>query len=267
MIAAPTTLATALVFWLGFELVDARSGYFELGVGTLGLSTTDYLVRGAEAGIVPLFVLFAAVLVGVGVHAAVTGAMARAAWPWLRPVALVALAIGAVAFVVGFVGLFTPLPAPLDWYLLRPTLLVVGPLVAVEGLRLLHAATAARASRTAAVAVCGIVVLGTFWAVSIYADALGRGRAIDLGNNVVNRLPAVRVYSERSLGIDPDVAVGERLPDAAARYSYRYAGLRLLVRSDGKYFLIPERWTRASGRVIVLRDTADIRVEFSRRAS
>jgi hypothetical protein len=267
MIAAPTTLATALAYWLGFELMDARSAYFDLGVGTLGLSTTDYLIRGAEAGVVPLFVLFTAMLMGAGVHGLVSVAVARIADATrLRRVAVGVLSVGTIAFAIGFVGLFTPLPAPFDWYELRPVLLIAGPLTAFEGTRLLCAATGARPYRTAVVAIGGIVVLGCFWGVSIYADALGRGRALALGENVDRLLPAVRVYSERSLGIDPDVAVRERLPDADARYAYRYSGLRLLVRSDGKYYLIPDGWTRASGRVVVLLDAADIRVEFSRRA-
>ena len=46
------------------------------------------------------------------------------------------------------------------------------------------------------------------------------------------------------------------------RYPYRYSGLRLLVMSGGKYFLVPDGWTRASGAVLVIPDTPDIRVEF-----
>jgi hypothetical protein len=78
LIAAPATLVSALVYWLGFELVDARSAYFGIGTGVLGYSTTDYLVRGAEAGVVPLFVLFTAALVVIFLHAGVTVLRARA---------------------------------------------------------------------------------------------------------------------------------------------------------------------------------------------
>jgi hypothetical protein len=263
LIIAPTTLVTALVYWLGFELVDARSEYFGLGTGTLGFSTTDYLLRGAEAGIVPLFVLFTAILVAAVLHAAVTAVAARAGQaPWVRRAAWIMLAAGTAVFVTGLVGLFMPLPAPLDWYLLRPALLAAGPLVAIEAVRLLRAGTGGRPSRAAAVAVVGLVALGVFWAMSIYADALGRGRAIDLADQL-RALPAVRVYSERPLGVDPTIAAGGQLPNVDERYRYRYTRLRLLVRSSGKYFLVPDGWTRATGTVLVLPDTADIRVEFS----
>jgi hypothetical protein len=263
LVAAPTTFASAVLYWFGFELVDARSAYFGLGTGTLDFSTTDYFIRGVEAGIVPVFVLFTAVLAAAGVHTTVSVVATRwAAAPWVAVVAWIAVVCGVAMFVAGMVGLFTPLPYPLDWYLLRPVLLAVGPLAAIEGVRLVGRGAGSGASRTALFAIAGLVVLGGFWAMSIYADALGRGRAIELGAGV-GALPAVRVYSERSLALEPAVATGRRLPDADARYRYHYAGLRLLVKSGGKYFLVPDGWTPTAGTVLVLPDTADIRVEFS----
>jgi hypothetical protein len=44
--------------------------------------------------------------------------------------------------------------------------------------------------------------------------------------------------------------------------AYRYSGLRLLVRSGGKYFLLPKDWLHATGAAIVLRDTRELRFEF-----
>jgi hypothetical protein len=263
LVVAPTTLVSALVYWLGFELVDARSTYFGLGTGTLDFSPTDYFVRGAEAGVVPVFVLFTAVLAGAVLHHLVTAV--GAVWAGSRGTRLAAwtvLACGGAVFATAFVGLFTPPPPSLNWYLLRPVLLAAGPLAAIQGLRLLHAGTDTRTSRTAVMGVAGLVAVSAFWAMSIYADALGRGRAVELGSHVRD-LPAVRVYSDRSLALDPAVAAGRQLPDGEARYRYHYAGLRLLVRSRGKYFLVPDGWTRTTGAVLVLPDTADIRVEFS----
>jgi hypothetical protein len=73
----------------------------------------------------------------------------------------------------------------------------------------------------------------------------------------------VSVYSERSLGVADTHARADRLTGPDERYPYRYSGLRLLVMSGGKYFLVPDGWTRASGAVLVIPDTPDIRVEFS----
>lgn len=262
LVAAPATLVTALVYWLGFELVDARSTYFGIGTGVLGYSTTDYLVRGAEAGVVPLFMLFTTAVVVIVLHAGVTALAARAGGAtWLHRTATAAVLAGVLVFGVGLHGLFSPLPPPLDWYLLRPVLLAGGPLLAIEAARVLRTRLRAQHARMAAVAVAGVVALSAFWGMSIYADALGRGRAMAIGATVMD-LPAVSVYSERSLGVDATIARGERLTGPDERYPYRYSGLRLLVVSGGKYYLIPDGWTRASGAVLVIPDTPDVRVEF-----
>ncbi len=269
LVVAPTTLVTALVYWFGFELVGARSGYFGLDPGTLGFSTTDYLIRGVEAGIVPLIVLFLVVLLATGVHTVATHLVDR--WvetPGLRPAVWVVGAAGAAAVLVGTFATFRPLPAPLRWYLLPPLLLGAGPLIATYAvwlLRRLHnpeRAPAAVHIRIAGVAVAALVLASLFWGMSRYADALGRGRAQLLGDNL-RAQPRVTLYSERSLGIDPSIAVGDRLADQDARYSHRYSGLRLLVRSNDKYFLLPENWTPSTGTVLVIPDGPEIRLELS----
>jgi hypothetical protein len=264
LVAAPATLVSALVYWLGFELVDARSAYFGIGTGVLGYSTTDYLLRGAEAGVVPLFVLFTAAVVVILLHAAVTALAARVGGAtWLHRTATGAVIAGVLVFGVGLTGLFSPLPPPLDWYLLRPVLLAGGPLLAIEAARMMRTRLRPQHARMAGVAVAGLVALSAFWAMSIYADALGRGRAMALGADVTKALPAVSVYSERSLGVTDTFARADRLTGPDERYPYRYRGLRLLVMSGGKYFLVPDGWTRASGAVLVIPDNPDIRVEFS----
>jgi hypothetical protein len=173
MIAAPTTLATALVYWLGFELTDARSAYFDLGVGTLGFSrptisseaprpVSSRAVRlvhshaHARGGAQPDFGgrsagggrIVATTSRGRGAHGRDNGVrhrVRRPVHPATRSVRLVRVAA-------------------------RPA--HRGPADGIEGTRRLSAATGSRPYRTAIVAVDGIVVLGCFWAVSIYADAL-----------------------------------------------------------------------------------------------
>ncbi len=269
LVVAPTTLVTALVYWFGFELVDARSRYFGLDPGTLGFSTTDYLIRGVEAGIVPLIVLFLIVLLATGIHTVATHLVDR--WvetPALRPAIWVVAAAGAAAALVGTFATFRPLPAPLRWYLLPPLLLGAGPLVAAYAVGLLRRlgnpkrAPTAVHIRIAVVAVVALVLLTLFWGMSLYADALGRGRAQLLADNLRVQ-PRVTLYSERSLGIDPSIAVGDRLSEQDARYSHRYSGLRLLVRSNDRYFLLPENWTPSTGTVLIISDSLEIRLELS----
>jgi hypothetical protein len=269
LVVAPTTLVTALVYWFGLELVDARSRYFGLDPGTLGFSTTDYLIRGVEAGIVPLIVLFLVVLLVTGVHTVATHLVDR--WvetPLLRPTVWVVGAAGTAVALVGTFATFRPLPTPLRWYLLPPLLLGAGPLVAayamwlLRRLRNMEKTPTAVHIRIAGIAVVALVLLSLFWGMSLYAHALGRGRAQLLGDNL-RAQPRVTLYSERSLGIDPSVAVSDRLPDKDARYSHRYSGLRLLVRSNNRYFLLPDNWNPSTGTVLVIPDEPEIRLELS----
>ena len=105
-----------------------------------------------------------------------------------------------------------------------------------------------------------IVVASVFWASTLYADALGRGRGRDIEQQL-ERLPSVEVYSAAPLGlvtpVDPEPV------DDGGRYVVRYGGLRLLLKSGGSFFLLPDGWRSGDGPVIVLRDDSDVRLEFT----
>ena len=70
------------------------------------------------------------------------------------------------------------------------------------------------------------------------------------------------VYSARRLHLGSAAVVEQRLSRQDSGYRYRYVGLRLLVRSDDKYFLLPDGWSRGASAAIVLADRADTRFEF-----
>jgi hypothetical protein len=73
----------------------------------------------------------------------------------------------------------------------------------------------------------------------------------------------VTVYSARRLQLaGPTIRETElRGPDAA--YRFRYTGLKLVVRSGGKWFLLPSGWTPGNGgAALLLPDTDELRVEF-----
>ena len=50
-------------------------------------------------------------------------------------------------------------------------------------------------------------------------------------------------------------------------YRYRYSGLGLLIHADGRYFLLPDDWSRSNAVAIVIRDNDAIRVDFVRGSS
>ena len=49
---------------------------------------------------------------------------------------------------------------------------------------------------------------------------------------------------------------------APARYRHCYTGLRLLLRSGGRFFLLPEHWTPGQAPVLVVAESDSVRVEF-----
>jgi hypothetical protein len=112
----------------------------------------------------------------------------------------------------------------------------------------------------ASLALIGVVVfLSVFWATKDLARALGRGQARTLERSLA-RQPGATVYSERRLYL-PGV---HEAALSGGGYRFRYTGLRLLVRSGGRYLLIPDGWTHARGVALVLSDDDSMRVEFTR---
>lgn len=272
LVLAPTTIVTALAFYFGWVLTNARASYFGVDASALGFTTQDYLLRSADALFVPLGTVFVLALGLLWLHVVAMRQMGdRRRREWLRIAALVEVAAGAVLFVLGVIGVFWPLSfsphylfasaAPgLGIILLTHGLYVLGRIDRVErpGLR---PAGDARLRAAAVGLVLLIVVLSGFWTASKYADALGRGRGERLAAALSSR-PQVTVYTPRRLELAGDGVVERPLRGEDLAYRYRYSGLRLLIRSGGKYFLLPENWTRGNGAAIVLADSPDYRFEF-----
>jgi hypothetical protein len=114
-----------------------------------------------------------------------------------------------------------------------------------------------------------LVLLFIFWAVSDYAAVYGRTHAKELEGRLDER-SSVTVYSAKRLYLDSgdgssDSGVHEDpLSDRDGAYRYRYQGLRLLARSNGRYFLLPENWSPAHPVTIILLDSDTIRVDLRR---
>ncbi len=272
LVVAPTTLVTALAFYFGWVLTNSRASYFGIDASALGYSTQDYLLRSADALFVPLGSVFALALGGVWLHAFAIGRLGGSgARARLVIAARAAVGVGGVLFALGAFAVFRPLSFS-PHYLFASASPGIGIAVLAYGLHLLERAAAAQrgAARTpsagpnvratALTLVALLVVLSGFWTASRYADALGRGRAERLAATLQIR-PQVTVFAPKRLALAAGGVVERRLAGGGA-YGYSYSGLRLLVRSGGKYFLLPDGWTRARGSAIVLADSPDYRFEF-----
>jgi len=116
------------------------------------------------------------------------------------------------------------------------------------------------AARRTVVAIFVLVML--FWSVAVYAQARGVREAGRVAATI-SRRPDVTVYSARRLQLaGPTIRETElRGPDAA--YRFRHTGLKLVVRSGGKWFRLPASWTPGNGgAALLLPDTDALRVEF-----
>ncbi len=96
-----------------------------------------------------------------------------------------------------------------------------------------------------------------------YADVKGR----QLGQFVADQLafrPGVVVYSEKRLQIDQPGVTETRFDEPHSAYRFRYEGLKLLLRSSSRFFLVPGSWSVDSGTTIVLPESTSLRLEFVR---
>lgn len=273
LLVPPTTLFTALAFWFGWTMTDSRSRYFGLDPSTLEFTSTDYVLRSPDALIDPAILLAFSMLMGLGLHDLVRRILHKDTDVRIvRRAATGAAVLGFVAIALGVLSLFDdPLDLREIHLLLRPALLGGGALCTAYSYFLLVAATDRSTTRPSSgpapawersiyLTLASLVVLSLFWATTLYARDEGRKLAEYIAGHLDDQ-PAVTVYSAESLAIGSPVSV-ERNNTPDARYRYKYSGLRLLVRSADKFFLVPDRWTRDDGAIIILKDEPSIRIEL-----
>ena len=264
LVVAPTTLLGALLFYFGWVFTNARSLYFGIDPSTLGFSNQDYLLRSIDPVFLPFGALLLVGLVLVAAHRALDRVLERHDGERLvGPLPAVLAVVGAVLFAVGMAGVADRPLFGTD-FLLTPAGLGLGVACASYAAYLrgrLRPATQRR-SPVAAVLVALLVVLSLFWATGDWARAVGRGRAQQLAQALGQR-PGVVVYSDAPLHLDAP-GVTETVLDGPAPV-YRYRGLKLLIRSGGKFFLLPATWTPRHGVAVVLPDSDGLRFEFTPR--
>jgi hypothetical protein len=267
--AAPPALVIALAYYFAVKRQEALALNFGIDTSVLDYSTQDYLLRGGDALFLALLFVSLTGLVAIAAHVALTR---HAAVTWspalLRMTSLAMMAVGVVLLVAGLVAVFQPLPLNV---LLQSLSFGVGMLLLAYGVYFYGQVRGSgffhdpgrqdvNPLLVTTIVLIGVVVfLSLFWTTKDLAQALGRGQALQLEDHLA-RQPGATVYSQRRLYL-PGVPEEEL---TGGGYRFRYSKLRLLVRSGGRYLLIPDGWTRSSGAVFVLRDDDSIRIEFIR---
>jgi amino acid permease len=275
-VVAPTTLLTALLYYFGWLSTNRFSRTFGIDPTTLGFSTQDYLLRAIGPAFPPLVFLACFGLLFVWIHRQVSEWIhfARHA-KVLRTIIRISVIMGFALVFIGGAGLAGH---PLFW----KDALVVGPLVfgvgifwAAYGLYLRteirqrasrdgHNASGATWVPAAHLAlVYSLIVLSVFWAFGDAAEANGAKRAIRVAENL-SSLPGVDVYSKQDLDLGTGTVKRDEISNPNSLYRFRYSGLKILVHSAGKYFLVPHNWPDSTRPVaIILPDDGSLRFEFT----
>ncbi len=271
MIAGPATITTALLFYFGWNRTQSIAGYFGLDQRLFGFSTQDYLLRSIDAMFLPIIGVVVVGLAWVSLDRMMTARM-EAGRPMTRPWRLapaVTGAVGAALVVWGAIGSAQNVPGSRQFA--RPLSTACGTALAAYAIFLFRRMRASDSDgkalpRASAVQLALVGVLFTtnlFWAVADYAGAIGQQRAKVLAASLPSQ-PGVVLHSRQRLHIDAPGVTETELGDVESAYRYRYEGLRLLLHSAKKYFLLPADWTPQGGAVIVLPEGDAPRLDFVR---
>lgn len=294
-ILAPATVLGAVLFYFGYVSARSQYAYFGIDVDTIGLSTQDYIMRSPQPLLVPLLVLtlLAAgfLVLNVAVRRLIlnpagwaaddthtvnlgAGPVRRAAQVgrvlrWARLLGLALLAGGVL-----LLFLYAQVR---DWdlyALVTPLLIGCGAAVGAYASSLLdfqanrrqarrRADGSVLARRAVAVLVYVIIAASIFWATATLAQWTGLGLA-EYDAQHLDSLPSVILDTKEQLFLHDLPPGSERvlLPASAGQtFHYRYRGLRLLIESGDRMFLVPARWSGSDTTLVVTLD-GSVRVQF-----
>jgi hypothetical protein len=262
-VAGLTGLAGALLFYFGWARAASTFSYFGIELDVLDLSFRDYVLRSVGSAYWPAAMALVVLLLGLVVHQVLRQRQNAVA------IGLPLVVLGAIAMALGAAAVGGVVSFRTAWPVV-PVLLLSGSVVAAYGAWWLRRRTVMRPvvagadpsgeSVVRAIVTMLIVLLG-FWTVSSYASYRGLQVAQDLATNLRGR-PAVVLLSSKDLHITGSGTLGVEGGDGSTHYRYCYTGLRLLIRSGGRYFLAPEEWRRGRDPVIVVPDSNDVRFDF-----
>lgn len=264
VIGPPLTIATALLVYFGWARTDAQAKAMGLDVSLFGFTVQDFVLRSIPSLFIPLVWLLIVAAVWLSVDRFLAGRLNAGRGAGIRRLAAVILVAGlACAAAMWLVVILQPERT----VLFVPYIMAGGVLLAAWGLSLWRRSAEVPGRSLAALSrgsektlIFCLVTLLLFWGTSDYAQALGRGLAVSYEQRSA-LLPTAVVYSKDRLGISAPNVI-EQSSGTAEHPVYQYSGLRLLVVSGGRIFLLNEGWTLRSGKVVVLRDDPGMRVEY-----
>ncbi|WP_245953408.1 hypothetical protein [Arthrobacter silvisoli] len=270
VIGPPLTVATALLVYFGWARSDAQAKSMGLDVSLFGYTVQDFILRSIQSLFRPLAWLALIGLAWLMADRALNRVIA--AGRYRRPLGIAAAVVAAAGYLFAAAMWILTVAQPDRTLLYVPYLIAGGLLLGSWGVALRRRAMQ-HAARSPILTPRGLerafmfilVTLLLFWGTADYAQALGRGAAVDYQERSA-LLPTAVVYSKERLAVSaPNVL--EASAGTATAPLYRYSGLRLLVVSGGRIFLLNDGWTLKDGRVVVLPDNGTVRVEYGNPSS
>ncbi|MFD8103194.1 hypothetical protein ACFV24_27020 [Nocardia fluminea] len=269
-VLAPTTVVTGLCYYFG--LVDARKyyGYFGVDANSLGLTSSDYVMRSVSVLYPVIIALLALFWASLWLREYAKRAIDRGQHPRLvRFTAWACVAVGILLIVRGIVGVTAPRFGIIDFIGLTPGALCVGTGLLVSGHWILARRSAPplstplhRGSQLIAVAV---LLMALFWLTNIFATEYARHGANNTAAGLWRRETVVVLDTTDRLYAPPEFVRETMLPTAEGqKFRYRYECFRALeVRAD-RIVLVPAKWTPDNGYTFVLRFDDSSRVTSTR---
>ena len=289
-IVAPTTLLSALLFYFGYVSSQAEYAYFGLDVGTIGLSTQEYIMRSPQPLLVPLITLPLAgagfLLADAAVRRRIAPAsidmadQAKAAKVFKRvsrgstAAGLAVLFAGIVLLFIysyirdwPFYGLVTPVVvasgAGLTAYSshLRRTIKIAARHTRVADTELSPIDRLSSLPRAVTVLIYALIIASIFWATATIAQWSGLGLAQSQAQHL-DHLPSVILDTRERLYLrDPGIEETLLRASQGQTFHYRYRHLRLLIQGHDQMFLVPDVWSASDSTLIVPID-GSVRVQF-----
>jgi hypothetical protein len=180
-VSAPAGVLTAVLFYFGYVREQALFAYFGVDLGSLGFTTTDYLVRSAGTVFVPLATLLVSAVAAVAGHYLLLYWLGRTRRRSQQITCFVLCGVAVVLLLMGVIGQYRradPLLSPLA----APAALGTGALLleyAVGAARITgvmpHPLSRALAATVVLrwVTVAALVLVAIFWATANVAQQRG----------------------------------------------------------------------------------------------
>jgi hypothetical protein len=256
LLLANVTVLTALLVYFGWARTERQAHDLGIDESLLSGSTQSLVMR--SVGQV-LYLLLGIGVLGLAAYGLDLWARSRAGAGWRPPMWLPwASAVAGVLLPVVIISLS---------YLGTAWVFIGGPVSLAVGFALLVGAArlvALRAGRDPRLStlpqLCVLLIFGVllFWTTTNIAIVIADNNAARfIAHEALERIPVTIVSTDRLWLTGPGV-VEERLDDQ----HYRYSGLELMDRFDGRVLLIAKGWQPGNSQVIVLNEGDKLHFSF-----